>query len=96
MRDDMVCPKCGDECWRDEVDVDVGIIYGPWGCSACGWSENPEYDCSEGKVPEAPDGWRVTPQGGLVNVERQREELNAAIDTVNARFRLSIPKDLPT
>lgn len=33
------CPECGAACNRDEVDVGVGIICGPWGCSMCGWSE---------------------------------------------------------
>jgi len=42
------CPKCGsDDLNRDEVDVAVGVIYGPYGC-ACGWSEWPEFDRSDG------------------------------------------------
>lgn len=48
------CPKCQQECWRDEVDVGVGWIYGPWGCGNCGWSEDPEYDLSNGQ--NATDG----------------------------------------
>lgn len=53
MTDDQkLCPKCGcDELWRDEVDVGVGIIYGPWGCPDCGWSESEQYDLSEGRDP---------------------------------------------
>lgn len=43
----MNCPKCKEECDRDEVDVGVGMIYGPFGCP-CGWSEWAEYDRSEG------------------------------------------------
>lgn len=46
--DPMQCPKCGGECYRDEVDIGVGIMYGPWGCLECGWSSSPEYDRSEG------------------------------------------------
>lgn len=47
----MNCPKCGEEdLYRDEVDVGVGIIYGPYGCM-CGWSENPYYDGSNGPSP---------------------------------------------
>lgn len=38
-----VCPVCGEDCWRDSVDIGVGIIYGPWGCP-CGWSESDEYN----------------------------------------------------
>jgi hypothetical protein len=41
------CPKCGTNC--DSVDVGVGIMYGPYGCPGCGWSEDSEYDLSEGK-----------------------------------------------
>ncbi len=33
------CPKCGADCWRESADVGVGIIYGPWGCPECCWSE---------------------------------------------------------
>jgi hypothetical protein len=37
------CHACGDQAWRESVDVGVGVIYGPWGCY-CGWSEWPEYN----------------------------------------------------
>jgi hypothetical protein len=36
----MTCPKCGAECGREEADVGVGIMYGPWGCGNCGWRED--------------------------------------------------------
>lgn len=64
--DSVTCPKCGEECDRDEVDVGVGVIYGPWGC-ACGWSSDPRYDSSDGPSParlENPDHF-VDSQGGL-------------------------------
>lgn len=36
----MICPECGSECERDEVDVGVGTVAaGPWGCPACHWAE---------------------------------------------------------
>ncbi len=39
------CPKCGSlEVWRDEVDVGVGIIYGPRNCDECGYTEPSAYD----------------------------------------------------
>jgi hypothetical protein len=41
----MTCPHCGGDCWHESVDVEVGVIHGPWGCSDCGWSEDPAYDC---------------------------------------------------
>lgn len=71
----MDCPKCGEECWRDDVDVGVGIIYGPYGCPGCGWSEDREYDHSNGVAPaqtEHPD-WYVTQWGQMVHKDRLRE-----------------------
>ena len=38
----QTCPKCERDCWRESVDVGIGIQYGPWGCE-CGWSESDEY-----------------------------------------------------
>ena len=58
------CPKCGAECWRDSVDNGVGIQYGPWGCSNCGWSEDPEYDLSTGKNPVDEKGGAIDQYGG--------------------------------
>lgn len=52
------CPKCGSECDRDEVDIGVGVIYGPYGCFECYWSEYNEYDFSDGKE-------RVDDKGGV-------------------------------
>lgn len=52
------CPNCADDCYRDEADVGVGIIYGPWGCPSCGWSESDAYNrliVSPG--PDAKGGW---------------------------------------
>lgn len=39
MEEPLKCPKCGEMCDRDEVDIGVGIQYGPWGCNYCGWAE---------------------------------------------------------
>ncbi|MEM9670864.1 MAG: hypothetical protein AAF950_18300 [Pseudomonadota bacterium] len=54
----LPCPCCSKSCWRDSVDVGVGIVHGPWGC-ACGWSEREEYDCR--------NGMRHTDQGDLID-----------------------------
>jgi predicted RNA-binding Zn-ribbon protein involved in translation (DUF1610 family) len=35
----MNCPQCNGQCWRDEVDIGVGVQYGPWNCEECGWYE---------------------------------------------------------
>ena len=50
----MQCPKCQTECDRDEVDIGVCVVNGPWGCHRCGWSEY--YDLSNGKDPIQEDG----------------------------------------
>ena len=39
----MKCPECGASCWREEVDVGVGIISSPWVCSNCSWDEDQIY-----------------------------------------------------
>jgi hypothetical protein len=48
----MNCERCGNECTRDEVDVGVGTMYGPWGCGRCGWSDDPRYDLQNIEQPE--------------------------------------------
>lgn len=58
------CPNCGTRCARDEVDVGVGIIAGPWGCPGCGWSEYSEYDLSEGADPVDDKGGAIDQYGG--------------------------------
>lgn len=35
----MKCPECGSECWRNEVDVGVGIYHDEWKCTNCNWDE---------------------------------------------------------
>ena len=38
--DPKLCPECsGDALVRDEVDIGVGIQYGPYHCQSCGWDE---------------------------------------------------------
>lgn len=46
--DACLCPKCGELCDQESVDVGVGVIYGPYGCSNCGWSSDEYYDRSSG------------------------------------------------
>lgn len=52
----MKCPKCGTECARDDVDIGVGMLYGPWGCPGCGWSEDSEYDLTIQEPVDAKGG----------------------------------------
>ena len=55
------CPHCGSPCDRDEVDVEVGVMYGPWGCASC----SPEYDCRAGIRRDGDDR-----DGGSHHVDR--------------------------
>ncbi len=45
----MKCSECGSpNCSRDEVDIGVGTMYGPWHCLDCGWAEpGADYGLSE-------------------------------------------------
>lgn len=45
------CPGCGkDALERDAADIGVGVLFGPWHCVACGWSEPAEdYGLVEGE-----------------------------------------------
>lgn len=58
---DLICPRCGRACARDEADVGVGLIFGPWGCY-CGWSERSEYNLTTG--PKERDGYVLDQWGG--------------------------------
>ena len=70
-REDARCPKCGSkDVDRDEVDVGVGMVFGPWGCAACHWSEWPEYDLSDGRDPKT-DAGVIDSRGGLTPIRRQ-------------------------
>lgn len=71
----MNCPKCGDDCWRDSADVGVGIIYGPYNCTYCGWSEGDalveiKNNCrlckKEVKFFVSPDGYNAWKAGAYI------------------------------
>lgn len=95
----MICPKCREDCDRDEVDVGVGVIYGPWGCYACGWSEYADYDRSNGPSPAQlahPDHY-VDSQGGLTPLAPIAAKLDhfglPGDELVNEAFRNWRPSD---
>ena len=53
MKDRTPCPHCGGtDTWCDEVDVGVGIIYGPLHCNDCHYVEpsahNDDFDAEFG------------------------------------------------
>ena len=65
----MKCPNCGEECNRDEVDVGVGVISGPWSCYECGWSEDIDYNKSDGPsiAEQRLPNHYVDPCGGMTS-----------------------------
>jgi len=68
MTDPNVCPKCGGYCYRESVDIGVGVIHGPYGCIDCGWSEDSYFDSSDGTCPaelENPE-YRYDSRGGVI------------------------------
>lgn len=65
--DSIKCPKCEYPCERESVDIEVGIIHGPYGCPACGWSEMREYDISDGQNRER-NGGIVDQYGGWTRI----------------------------
>ena len=67
MTTTMNCPQCDAECDRNEVDIGVGVQYGPFGCM-CGWSQDPRYDSRNGACVaevEQPD-WLIDTRGGMM------------------------------
>ena len=76
--DEQKCPKCGEDCDRDSVDVGVGVIHGPWGCPRCGWSSYSDYDHSEGGACEAQTeypGRYVDQWGNAHSKQRLKEDV---------------------
>lgn len=59
----MECPHCKSECWRESCDVGVGVIFGPWGCPHCGWSEDERYDLRGGQK-KTDEGYSLDQVGG--------------------------------
>lgn len=97
MSEQFNCPRCGEECWRDDVDVGIGVLYGPWGCSCCGWSEDRYYDRSEGPSQaqrEHPDHY-VDAQGNMTPLSAIAEKLDhfglPGEEIVDAFFREKKP-----
>lgn len=54
---EVVCPRCGNGCWRESADTGVGVIHGPFGCPGCGWSEWLEYDLDNPERAPFSDQW---------------------------------------
>lgn len=77
MSEEMKCPKCGsDDLWRESADVGVGVIYGPYGCPGCGWSEQSEYDRSNGPAEADKEGECIHDQWGMgMPVRSLREDV---------------------
>ena len=69
------------------MDVGVGIIHGPWGCY-CGWSEDSDYDRSEGPAPadSSRPGWYSDQWGSLHSKARLAEDLQRTGDRFGLDF----------
>lgn len=93
FEDNPKCPKCEGSCWRDSVDVGVGIIHGPWGCEECGWSSDTHYDRSEGpsKAELKNPDFHADQYGGMRRKSAIREEIRTGL----ARFGLADLADKP-
>lgn len=78
VSDEMNCPSCGGYCYRDSVDVGIGIIHGPYGCTECGWSEWEEYDKRNGlsKAEMEQPEYLFDTRGGMI---RKESFLNAQL-----------------
>lgn len=74
---DPSCPNCGRGMCREEADIGVGIMYGPWGC-LCGYSEDPRFNRLSGTNTETqernPERW-ADQWGNLHHRDRLREQL---------------------
>lgn len=69
VSDDRIysCPKCGSaEVSRDSFHNGVSIIYGPYGCADCRWSEWEMYALSNGRSGETDTGGRIDQWGGYI------------------------------
>lgn len=69
----VTCPHCHSACSRDEADVGVGIIYGPYGCP-CGWSEDSDYDVTAGPRL-TPEGYQIDQWGGATPPRIRESEI---------------------
>jgi hypothetical protein len=50
------CPARDHACERDEVDVGIGNVCGPWFCGRCGWSQADDlYDIDQLPLMSAAD-----------------------------------------
>ena len=81
----MNCPKCGGHCDRDSVDVGVGVIHGPWGCEECRWSEDSEYDLSDGRSSFDEKGGMIDQYGSYYpkpNIEKWVDKEFEIVDSI--------------
>lgn len=94
------CEKCGADCERDEADVGVGILYGPWGCPECGWSEVEAFDCSGDNGPMRPwedhDGWTLNQFGRAFPPDYRESASTRLLFEILDDLGLGISSDDPT
>jgi hypothetical protein len=76
VADEPKCSQCGGELHWDEVNIGVGIMTGPKGCPACGWSE---YD-REAAQKELGADWYIDPYGGATRIEAIDRVISAVVE----------------
>jgi len=42
----FTCTCGSNDCWREEVDIGVGTMFGPWNCNACGRTHRDAQDAA--------------------------------------------------
>lgn len=63
----MRCPECGSHCWRNEIDIGVGIVCDEWKCEECPWDEGQAFPMAAKNWNEwlndgpTPDDYEATP-----------------------------------
>lgn len=52
MSPEFTCSCGSSDCWREEVDIGVGTMYGPWRCNACGVTHRDQLDADMEMIEE--------------------------------------------
>ena len=70
----MKCENCNGECQRDEVDVGVDVMHGPYGCPNCGWSEYDEYNQLTGEKRDESGQFAYDQFGGMYRAPVEKKK----------------------
>lgn len=86
---DPSCPDCGAGLWRDEVEIGVGTMSGPWRCSECPWGEEGPLSVLE----ESPDSLHEPADGNAAPDVESEPKTPAPVSrlALEVLFRLGSP-----